>query len=271
MEPEFQTEFVTAGSLLYSVEHRPWLPPDSHWLVSQSWDNILLAHFALAPATLRPFVPDGFTLDLYDGVAWLTVSPFCATHVRPSGIPPLPGFSFFSQLNLRTYVTLEGKSGIFYLSVDVASLSAVWFARIFFRMQYWHAAIRFSRNNSGVDDSVARTMSFRASRLRGPAACKGPAEFEVMYRPEGDPEPVHRATLEEFLTERYCIYSWNRGKYYRTEVHHQPWSLQPASVELQANTLAEPFGFALPARPDLCYFSPSVKMLVWAPESIRLR
>ena len=58
MEPEFQTQFVTAGSLLYSVEHRPWMPPDGQWLLSQSWDDLLLAHYAMAPATLRRLVPD---------------------------------------------------------------------------------------------------------------------------------------------------------------------------------------------------------------------
>ena len=50
MEPEFQTQFVTAGSLLYSVEHRPWLPPDAQWLFSQSWNDVLFAHFAVEPA-----------------------------------------------------------------------------------------------------------------------------------------------------------------------------------------------------------------------------
>ncbi len=97
VEPEFQTQFVTAGSLLYSVEHRPWLPPDGHWLLSQSWDDLLFAHFAMDPPTLRRLVPDALTLDLYDGVAWLTISPFCTSHMRPSGVPPLPGISFFRR------------------------------------------------------------------------------------------------------------------------------------------------------------------------------
>ncbi len=121
----------------------------AHWLFSQSWNDLLFAHFAVDPPTLRRLVPEALTLDLYDGVAWLTVSPCCASHVRPSGVPPLPGLSFFPQVNLRTYVTMEdkpgqSKPGLFYFSVDAANLSAVWFARIFFRMPYWHAAIQIS-------------------------------------------------------------------------------------------------------------------------------
>jgi uncharacterized protein YqjF (DUF2071 family) len=270
VEPDFQTQFVTAGSLLYSVEHRPWLPPDANWLLSQSWDDLLLAHFAMDPPTLRRLVPDALTLDLYDGVAWLTISPFCTSHMRPSGIPPLPGISYFPQLNLRTYVTMQGKPGVFYFSVDAANLSAVWFARVFYRMQYWHAGIQISGGTIRARRPRERTIHFRSSRLHGPATVHGPATLDVMYSPEDEAERARPGSLDEFLTERYCVYSWNRRKYYRTEVHHQPWPLQRTSIEIRANSIAEPFGFTLPVKPDVCHFSRSLKMLVWAPEAIRL-
>jgi len=125
VESEFQTQFVTAGSLLYSVEHRPWPPPDGQWLFSQSWNDLLFAHFAVDSHRLRRLVPEAFTLDLYDGTAWLTISPFCTNHMRPSGVPPLPGISHFPQVRLRTYVSMKDKAGgikpgVFYFSVDAA-------------------------------------------------------------------------------------------------------------------------------------------------------
>ncbi len=288
LEPEFETQFVTAGSLLYSVEHRPWLPPDAHWLFSQSWNDLLFAHFAIDPPTLRRLVPEALTLDLYDGVAWLTISSCSASHVRPSGVPPLPGISFFPQVNLRTYVTLQAgqekpghdktgqeKPGLYYFSVDAANLSAVWLARIFFRMPYWHAAIQLSGStihapNAEAHNPEERSIHFRSSRLHGPAATNGPAKFDVSYTPEGEPERTRRGTLDEFLTERYCVYLWNRGRCYRAEIHHQPWALQRTSVNLRANSMAEPLGLTLPLKPELCHFSRSLKMLAWAPERVRL-
>ncbi len=96
------------------------------------------------PTVLRPLVPEALTLELYDGVAWLTLSPFCTSHLRPSGVPPLPKLSFFPQVNVRTCVSRDNKPGTFNLSADAASLSAVWFARVFFRIPYWHAAIQVS-------------------------------------------------------------------------------------------------------------------------------
>jgi len=230
VEQEVQTQFVTAGSLLYSVEHRPWLPPDSQWLLSQRWNDLLFAHFAIEPPKLRRLVPDALTLDLYDGFAWLTISPCCTSHMRPSGVPPLPGVSFFSQLNLRTCVTMEGKPGLFHFSVDAGNLSAVWFARVFFRMPYWHSAIQVSGATIRARHPEERAIRFRSRRLHGPASLDGPAKFDVVYSPEGDPVRARRGSLDEFLTERYCVYSWNRRKFYRTEVHHQPWPLQQANV-----------------------------------------
>jgi hypothetical protein len=274
VESEIQTQFVTAGSLLYSVEHRPWLPPDAQWLLSQSWNDALFAHFAIDPLTLRRLVPEALTLDLYDGVAWLTISPFCTSHLRPSGVPPLPGLSFFPQVNLRTYVTMQGRSGpskpgLYYFSVDAANLSAVWFARIFFRMQFWHSAIQIGGATIQARKSTERTIRFRSSRLHGPAALNGPVQFDAVYAPGGEAARARRGSLDEFLMERYCVYSWNRRKFYRTEVHHQPWPLQRASVEIRSNNMAEPFGLSLGMKPDLCHFSRSLKVLTWAPVSVR--
>jgi uncharacterized protein YqjF (DUF2071 family) len=268
VEPEFQTQFVTAGSLLYSVEHRPWPPPDADWLLSQSLDDLLFLHFAVDPPMLRRLVPDALALDLYDGMAWLTISAFCNSHVRPSGIPPIPRLSFFPQVNVRTYVTVQGKPGIFCFSVDMANLSAVWFARIFFRMQCWHSKIQVSGATIRVHNPEQPTIHLRSSRLHGPRAVDSPASLDVVYSPEGEPKRARRGSLDEFLTERYCVYSRDRQKVYGIEVHHQPWPLQRAGVEIRTNSLADPLGLALPHTPDLCHFSRSIKMLVWAPERI---
>lgn len=268
MEQEVQTQFVTAGSLLYSVEHRPWLPPDGPWLLSQRWNDVLFAHFAMEPATLRRLVPEALTLELYDGAAWLTLTPSCASHVRPSGIPALPGFSFYPQVNVRTYVTVGDKPGLYNFSVDAANLSAVWFARMFFHMQYWHSKIKVS--GAPIPGTKAgATVHFRAGRLHGPAAHNGAAKLDVAYAADGEAEVARAGSLDHFLTERYCVYSWHSRKIYRAELHHQPWPLQRASAEIRTNSIAEPLGIALPQQPDLCHFSRALKTLAWAPERVR--
>ena len=123
-------------------------------------------------AQVRRLVPEALTLDLYDGVAWLTISPSVPAICGPAESRPCPAFRFFPQLNLRTCVTMEGKPGLFYLSVDAANLSAVWFARVFFRMQYWHSAIHVQRRYHSGAQSKGANIHFRSSRLHGPAAAE---------------------------------------------------------------------------------------------------
>ncbi|MDR3764567.1 MAG: DUF2071 domain-containing protein [Acidobacteriota bacterium] len=268
MEHDVQTQFVTAGSLLYEVEHRPWLPPDGQWLLSQRWNDLLMMHFAVEPAALRRLVPDGLTLELYDGAAWLTVMAFATSHARPSGVPPLPGLSFFPQINLRTYVTAEEKPGGYYLSVDCGNLSAVWFARMFFRLEYWHASMQLTGATIRSQSNGNGGLHYRARRLHGPSAQGGPARLEVDYAPVGEVQHARQHSLDEFLSERYCIYSQRGRHYYRIEVHHQPWPLQRAEADLRINSMAEPLGLLLPEQPQICHFSRSIRLLNWAPERI---
>ena len=81
---------------------------------------------------------------------------------------------------------MQGKPGLFYFSVDAANLSAVWFARIFFRMPYWQAAIQVSGATIRARNPQERAIHFRASRMHGPAAVDGPAKLDVIYSPEGE-------------------------------------------------------------------------------------
>ena len=228
----------------------------------------------MEPSVLRPLVPEALTLELYDGVG---VAHHCRPSVPATCVPVefrlCPSCLIFPQVNVRTCVSRDGKPGIFNFSADAASLSAVWFARVFFRIPYWHAAIQVSGATVQARRATQErrgSIRFRSRRLHGPAALSGPATFDVAYAPAGAAERARPGSLDEFLIERYCVYSCHRGKLYRTELHHQPWPLQQASVELQSNSLAEPLGLSLPLQPDLCHFSRCNKLLTWAPERVQL-
>jgi uncharacterized protein len=51
-------------------------------------------------------------VDEYDGMAWVSLTPFLMAAVRPAGVPIEPGFSTFPETNLRTYVRRpDGRDG----------------------------------------------------------------------------------------------------------------------------------------------------------------
>ncbi len=244
--------------MLPPADHRPWPLPRGPWIMRQTWHDLLFAHWPLAPEVLRPLVPASLPLDTFDGRAWIAVVPFRMTDVAPCGVPALPGLSAFPELNVRTYVTREGRPGVVFFSLDAASRLAVEAARLTYRLPYYHSVMSVAADGEGV-----RYSSRRLDR-RAP-----PAELRARYAPVG---PVFRArpgSIEHFLTERYCLYApASGGRLYRAEIHHPPWPLQPAEASIEQNTMAAAQGVRLPADPPLLHFARRLDVFVWPPKRL---
>jgi uncharacterized protein YqjF (DUF2071 family) len=254
---EGRTRWIGADSILFATQHRPWPAPMAPWVMTQRWNDLLFLHYEVSAEVLRALVPPALTLDTYQQRGWLSITPFWMDHLRPPGIPSLPWVSQFSELNVRTYVTYQGKPGVYFFSLDASHLSAVWGARIFYRLPYWHAAMK-------VKGRGKATIRYQSKRSHGPK----PAELRIAYGPAGPGFHARQGSLEHFLTERYCLYAASRKRLYRADIHHLPWSLEPAAADLELNTMTRTLGLELPATADLTHFSRTLKVLVWAPERL---
>jgi uncharacterized protein YqjF (DUF2071 family) len=224
------------------------------WIIAQSWENLLFAHWPIAAARLRPFIPAQLALDTFDGQAWLGVIPFRIARLAARGLPPRAGLAF-PELNVRTYVSLEGKPGIWFFSLDAASAAAVIGARAAFHLPYFWARMTMRRDDDGIAYGSLR---------RHPGM--PPAGFAGRYRPIGPVFTANPGMLEDWLTARYCLYAANRyGDIFRTEIHHAPWPLQPAEADISVNTMTAPLGIALPD-PPLLHFARRLDVVTWPPE-----
>lgn len=232
--------------------HRPWPLPDEPWFMGQIWLDLLFAHWRVPEETLRRVVPEQLALDTYEGSAWLGVTPFFVRGLRLRGTTPVPVLSSFPEINVRTYVCVGGKPGIYFLSLDAASRPAVFAARRSYRLPYFHSRIEVERSGAWVRYAARRTSS------DGP-----PAAFEARYRPQGRSLPITPGSLERWLTERYCLYTLNeRQEIQRGEIHHPPWPLRSAGAAIGVNTMARPFGIELEGEP-LLHFSPRQDVALW--------
>jgi uncharacterized protein YqjF (DUF2071 family) len=218
--------------------------------MGQSWLDLLFAHWPLPEAALRPHVPAGVPIDTFEGRAWIGVTPFEIVGAHPRGLPPLPWLSRFPELNVRTYTTIEGRPGIWFFSLDAASVAAVVAARLTYRLPYRYASMAISRAGGRIGYcSQARSV---------------PAKLVASYEPIGSPSAPLPGTLEHFLTERYCLYTLDaRRRLRRADIHHRPWSLQPARAELAENTMTEPLGIELPADGLLLHYAARQDVLIW--------
>jgi uncharacterized protein YqjF (DUF2071 family) len=119
---------------LSKVDHRPWPLPSGPWRMRQSWRDLLFAHWPVPAARLRALVPAPLEIDEHDGSSWVGVVPFRMAGVAPRPLPDLPYLSAFPELNLRLYVRLDGKAGVWFISLDAANRAAVWGARLLFHL-----------------------------------------------------------------------------------------------------------------------------------------
>jgi uncharacterized protein len=232
---------------------QPWPMLKAPWVMRQTWHNLLFAHWPIAPEIMRPLLPASVTLDTFDGAAWVGVVPFVMGGVRPRGIPPVPWISAFPEINVRTYVTVDGKPGVWFFSLDAGNPVAVAIARGVFHLPYYHA-----RFTVAVADGVVR---YTNQRNRQPRDVGG---FSATYRPISDPVYAEPGTLAHFLTERYCLYTLNgRGRLVRGDIRHAPWPLQAAEADIALNTMALAAGLTLPDQPPLLHFARRQDVLVW--------
>jgi uncharacterized protein YqjF (DUF2071 family) len=239
--------------ILEETAHRPWPMPDRAWVMSQTWNDLLFAHWPVDVQALRERVPASFELDLFEGQAWLGIVPFRMTNVTPRFVPPLPWVSAFPELNVRTYVRVGDMPGVYFFSLDAANPVAVGAARTLLNLPYFTSQMEVTADAGEIRYS---------SRREGDP----PAEFRAAYRGLGDPRAPAPGTLEYFLTERYCLYAVNHRKLaYRLDIHHPPWQLEPATAEISVNTMAEAAGLRLPSLKPRLHFSRRQDMVCWAP------
>jgi len=242
------------GAILKEVSHRPWPMSDSPWVMTQTWHDLLFAHWPVDVGQLRAKVPEPFDLDLFDGTGWLGIVPFRMTNVTLRGVPSLPWISAFPELNVRTYVRVDDRPGIYFFSLDAGSRPAVCAARTLLNLPYYAALMAQASLGDFVEYDTHRTGS------------SPPARFSARYRPIGSPSEAAPGTLEYFLTERYCLYNLNRrGAPYALEIHHPPWPLQSAEAEITLNTMAGAAGLTLPGTEPLLHFARRQDMVAWLP------
>ena len=159
-------------AILNETAHRPWPMPAAPWIMTQTWHDLLFAHWAVDVEALRARVPLALDLDLWDERAWLGIVPFRMTNVAPRGIPAVPGLSAFPELNVRTYVRVGDKPGVFFFSLDAATATAVYGARLLFGLPYYTAAMDVREQDGNIHYRSRRT-SWSSHR----------ADLVVRYRP----------------------------------------------------------------------------------------
>ena len=221
----------------------------------QNWGKLLFMHWTIDAELLRPLIPEQLSIDTFDGKAWIGIVPFTMWGIRASFLPPIPGTSAFHELNVRTYVHFNGVPGVWFFSLDAVNNLAVWGARTFYCLPYFDAEMSLRQE--------AKTINYASKRIDKRGA---PAEFQASWIIGEHLKQSTPGSLEFFLTERYCLYSFHRSQLYRSRIFHPPWLLRGATLGEAGgyqSTMLEALGIAQPPGEPLLHYAESIGVDIW--------
>jgi len=191
------------------------------------WESLLILHWQLAPGRIQETLPDGLTVDTFEGEAFLGITPFFMREVRPVGLPAVPWLSEFQELNVRTYVfDRRGVPGIWFYSLNCNQPLAVVGARALTGLPYC---------NAEMSATISDYIEYSCRRDDTPQTA------EYSYRGAGSAREADLPSLEFFLLERYYLFSVRGESLVRGQVSHSPYQYRLAEVPIYS---------ALPARLD---------------------
>jgi uncharacterized protein YqjF (DUF2071 family) len=226
-------------------------------IMHHRWENLLFLHWRFSPGEVQATLPPALTVDTFNGDAYLAITPFFMTHVRPAGFPALPWISSFQELNVRTYVyDNEGTPGVWFYSLDCNRLPAVLAARLITALRYFHAAMSATRADQ-TDYYCRRRGSNQTAHY--------------IYRAIGRDREAEVQSLEFFVLERYYLFAQRRetGNLLRAQVAHAPYRYRDAELIEVSTIPAQLDGFVqLNRPPDHVCAVDGFDVNVFAPEKV---
>ncbi len=215
----------------------------------QRWRSLLFLHWEVDPAAVAAHLPPGLEVDRYEGRTFVGVVPFGMEEVRPRWVPKALAQDFL-ETNVRVYVHHRGRPGVYFLSLEAASLSAVLAARVTFGLPYFHARMSLVRTGDEVAYRSVRRAPSRAS-------------LDVRYRVGRPLPPSEPGSLAFFLLERYLLFA-ERGGLRVGQVHHAPYPAHEAEVLALEESLVATAGLPRPpGPPPLVHYATGVDVEVF--------
>ncbi|HEY3898090.1 MAG TPA: DUF2071 domain-containing protein [Chthoniobacter sp.] len=200
--------------MLYAPRvHASAAPADSpaSLFLAAEWRSLLMINYAVDAEVLRPLVPAGLELDLWEGQALVSMVGFLFLRTRILGLP-VPFHRNFEEINLRLYVrrqAAEGwRRGVTFVREIVPRRAIAWLARSLYNEPYVACPMRHQ-----VDGGRREFGWYQGGRWNHLAA-------EV----RGEPAPLAPGSPEEFIFEHYWGYTRQRdGGTVEYQVEHPRW------------------------------------------------
>ena len=226
--------------------------PPGRPVLLQKWLNLTFVHWEVEIAKVRSLLPSGLEVDTFEGKTYVGLVPFTMRDIRPPWCPAVPGLSHFHETNVRLYVIgPNGLPGVWFLSLDAANRVGVWLGRKGFGLNY-----KFAR----MSVTGKPFPSYRSHRPN--------ARLILESEPVGAEFEARPGSLEYFLTERYALFTQNRGGLQCGRVWHKPYLLMQAKLRRIECDLVQDAGVATIGQPASVLWSPGVEAEIFPLASV---
>lgn len=234
-------------SILSNRNHRVFEYPEKSWTYYQEWNRVLFLHYEVPLEVLRELVPEELNIDTFNGKAYVSIVPFTMEKIRPRFLPAVNFISNFHEINVRTYVEVDNKHGVYFLNIEAEKYLSTIVAKNLSGLPYEKATI--SRDGGKyVSENTKKGFYLNA-------------EYSI-----GERNSV-KTELEIWLTERYCLYVDDSDSVFRYDIHHEPWNLKHVNVtHLDLNYKIG--GLEIKESTNLVNYSDGIKVVAWSKEKL---
>ncbi|EMQ94570.1 YqjF family protein [Xanthomarina gelatinilytica] len=238
---------MTIKEILNSTEHRPWKKPNKSWKYYQEWNDAIFLHWQVELHELKKFVPEELEIDLFEGKPWISVVAFTMEKIRPKNLPAFRPISNFEEINIRTYVKCNNKTGVYFLSIEGGTSLSCKIAKGISQLPY-----RFSNIKRNTNQYYSNNIQFN-DRLK--------IDFVIG-------EKINKKTaLEHWLVERYALFQDSENTINEFEIHHLEWPLNDIELKnLELNY--QRYENLLKNNPIKMHYSKGVKVVAWGKTEI---
>ena len=185
------------------------------WVIEQVWRHVFFIHYKVDPKLIEKEVP--FNLDLHEGSAVISIVPFYMEGIRFPLLPSFPKISSLWEINLRTYVEVDGIKGIYFFTLDTDSIIAEIVAKKFFNLPY-----RLSKIKAFIKEG-----SYHFFHQRGINRFELKADILL--------DEIKMSEFDLWCSERYCLFTLRKKQIYQGIVRHSPWKMQSVKINILKN------------------------------------
>lgn len=185
--------------------------------LSARWENLIMANYAVNPAVLKPYLPNGVELDFYNNKSYVSLVGFMFKRTSLFKIP-IPFLGTFEEINLRFYVKrVEGdtiKRGVVFINETVPYKLVAYLANKLYKEHY----IAIPTKNEIGSTKVSKNIKYQwnINKQWNHLAVNTSLENEQM----------EAGSIEEFIFEHYYGYTKITNQLSQEyKVNHPRWQV----------------------------------------------